>query len=105
MKNLFSAFLFLLLWPQAFSSPSPGMAMTSAAIGGGALLAGGCTSTTVSIPGAATGMTVVAAPNTYPGDGTFWYAYVSSAGVVTVKACAVIALTPTSTTYTVRVFH
>lgn len=104
MKILIAT-LFLFVFWQAYSSPSPGMAITSPAIGGGALLAGGCTSTTVTVPGAAAGMAVVAAPNTYPGDGTFWYAYVSSANTVTVKACAVIALTPVSTTYNVRVFH
>lgn len=103
--TLFLPFLAYSLGWQSFSSSSPGMATTSSAIGGGALLAGVCTSTTVSVPGAAAGMTVLAAPNTYPGDGTFWYAYVSSAGVVTVKACAIIALTPASSTYTVRIFH
>lgn len=48
-------------------------------------------------------MTVMVTPNTYPGDGTLFYGYVSTNGTVTVKACAIIALTPTSSTYNVRV--
>lgn len=76
---------------------------TSASIGGSALLAGACSSGTVSITGATTSMAVVATPATYPGDGSEWAAYVSSANTVTVKVCAIIALTPTASTYNVRV--
>lgn len=90
---------------QSYSSTSPGNAMTSSSIGGGLLLAGASTSTTVTMAGAAMGMTVVATPNTYPGDGVTWYAYVSSANTVTIKACAIIAITPNSSTYNVRLFH
>lgn len=50
-----------------------------------------------------TAMTVSVTPNTYPGDGVVAYGYVSSNGTVTVKVCAIVGLTPTSSTYNVRV--
>lgn len=40
---------------------------------------------------------------TDPGDGFDVRAYVSGAGTVTVKVCALVAGTPTATTYNVRV--
>lgn len=76
---------------------------TSGSIGGGVLTAGTCTSGTVNITGVDTTMVVNATPVTYPGDGSQWDAYVSSSGVVTVKVCAVVALTPGATTYNVSV--
>ena len=78
---------------------------TTASIGGGALLAGGCTSGTVAVVSSMTGSTVSIAPNTYPGDGIFWYGYVSANGTVTVKVCSILALTPTASTYNVRVIQ
>lgn len=87
----------------ATTSTSLSLTGVSSSIGGGALLAGACASTTVSITGATTSMPATAGPNTYPGDGTTWLAYVSSSNTVTVKVCATIALTPTASTYNVRV--
>ena len=78
---------------------------TTSSIGGGALTAGACTSGTVSIAAATTSMGVVATPAAYPGDGIWWEGYVSSAGTVTVKVCAAIAATPSSTIYNVRVLQ
>lgn len=78
---------------------------TTGSIGGGALLAGACTSGTVNIAGATTSMATVATPATYPGDGVYWDSYVSSTSTVTVKVCATIALTPTASTYVVRVLQ
>ena len=72
-------------------------------IGGAALGAGACTSGTATINGAASGMVSLAAPNTYPGDGVVWKAYVSSANNVTVAVCAIVASTPVASTYNVRV--
>lgn len=77
---------------------------TSSAIGGGALLAGACASTTVTVTGATTSMLALATPATYPGDGNFWFAYVSSTNTVTLKVCGAIAITPASSTYLVKVF-
>jgi hypothetical protein len=76
---------------------------TTGSIGGGVLTAGSCASGTVAVTGSTTSMTVQVSPNTYPGDGTLYFGYVSANGTVTVKACAVVALTPTASTYNVRV--
>jgi hypothetical protein len=78
---------------------------TTGSIGGGALLAGACTSGTVAVVSSMTGSTVNVAPNTYPGDGIIWYGYVSANGTVTVKVCSILALTPTASTYNVRVIQ
>lgn len=83
----------------------PVLSGTTGSIGGGLLAAGGCTSGTVSITGAASGMAVVATPATYPGDGVQWQTYVSSSNTVTVKVCEIILGTPTASTYSVRVFQ
>lgn len=77
----------------------------SGSIGGSLLIAGGCTSTVVSMPGATTSMVAVASPATYPGDGVVWDAYVSSSGNVTIKVCGILAITPVSSTYNVRVIQ
>jgi len=77
---------------------------TSGSLGGSALTAGTCSSVTVAVAGSTVGMRATANPSTYPGDGTYWYAYVSAAGTVTVKVCASAAsVTPTSSTYNVGV--
>jgi hypothetical protein len=80
---------------------------TSSRIGGSALTAGTCASTTVTVAGAATSMSVLATPTTYPGDAFDWKAYVSSANTVTIKVCTNLAAggTPTSSTYNVRVIQ
>jgi hypothetical protein len=83
----------------------PVLSGTTASIGGGALLAGGCSTGTVTVTGATTSMAVVASPTTYPGAGAYWQAYVSSANTVTVGVCATIALTPTASTYNVRILQ
>ena len=74
---------------------------TSASVGGSVLAAGACSSTTTAVTGVTTSMVVHASPNTYPGDGNYWLAYVSSSGNVTVKVCATIAGTPTASTYNI----
>ncbi len=78
---------------------------TSTAIGGSALVAGACASTTVTISGATTAMVPVVSPNTYPGAGMDWFGYVSAANTVTVQICATVAGTPVSSTYNVRVLQ
>lgn len=81
------------------------LAGTSGSIGGGALIAGQCASGTATVTSATTSMVALADPNTYPGDGTIWDAQVTASNTVTVKVCAIIALTPTSSTYNVRVLQ
>lgn len=78
---------------------------TTGSIGGGALVAGTCTSGTVAITNSTTAMSVSATPVTYPGDGTDWKGYISAAGTATVKVCALVAVTPTATAYNVRVLQ
>lgn len=77
----------------------------SGSIGGSALVAGQCSSGTVAIPGVTNTMQVNASPETYPGDGNPWEAYVSATGTVTVKVCAIVAGTPTASVYIVSVLH
>jgi hypothetical protein len=81
------------------------MQATTGSIGGGALLAGSCASGTVAVTASLTGNAVLVSPNTYPGDGIVWFGYVSSNGTVTVKVCAILALTPSAGTYNVKVIQ
>lgn len=76
---------------------------TTASIGGSALAAGACASGTVAVANSTTGQVVDVSPATYPGDGIYYEGYVSAAGTVTIKVCAVAALTPTASTYNVSV--
>lgn len=79
---------------------------TTASIGGGSLGAGACASTVTAVTGAAVGNTVVATPNTYPGDQFFWKSYISSANNVTTLICNGGSTgTPTASTYNVRVMQ
>lgn len=93
-------------WDSAnFTPQAPILSGTTVSFGGDVLIIGGsCVSQTVTITGVASGMAVVATPTVSPGDGLFWYGYVSSANTVIVKLCAVVSVLPTSTTYNVRVF-
>lgn len=76
---------------------------TTGSITGTSLAAGACDTGTVAVAGSTTAQAVIATPVTYPGDGFYWAAYVSTAGTITVKVCAVAAGTPTSSAYNVRV--
>jgi hypothetical protein len=78
---------------------------TSASIGGAPLLAGACASTTTAVSGANSGVAVSVTPVTYPGDGNYWFGYVSAANVITTKVCAAVAGTPTASTYNIRVIR
>jgi len=83
----------------------PALSGTTSSIGGSLLAAGACASTTVSITGVTTSMAVEITPVTFPGAGTTWNGYVSSAGVVTAQICALVLGTPTASTYNVRVIQ
>lgn len=72
-------------------------------LGGGLLLAGTCVSGTTRVVGARVGDVVLATPSVYPGDGSDWKAYVSSNDTITVKVCALVALTPVASVYNARV--
>jgi hypothetical protein len=78
--------------------------LVSASIGGGALLAGACATATSSIDSSYSTSTtaVVMTPQTYPGDGVFWHAYISAVGVLTEKVCEAVAGTPTASAYVIK---
>jgi len=76
---------------------------TTASIGGSALSAGQCTSGTVTISGALTSMAVVVSPVADPGVGVSPpYGFVSATNTVTVRVCAMVAVTPAAVGYNVR---
>lgn len=93
------------LFVNGVAVPPAILSGTTGSIGGGALLAGQCSSGTVTITGATTSMVALADPQTYPGDGTIWDGQVTSANTVTVKVCAIIALSPGASLYNVRVLQ
>lgn len=78
---------------------------TTGTITPGILIAGACGSGTVAVTSSTTAMPVAVSANTYPGDGVVAFGYVSANGTVTVKVCAIIGLTPTASTYNVRVIQ
>jgi len=96
-------------WPVSAPSGTTveiGLTGTTGSIGGGLLSAGACATGTATVTGATTAMTVsLPQPATYPGDGFEIFAYISAANTVTVKVCALVALTPTASTYKVTVHN
>ena len=93
----------------AGASVSAPLAGTTGSIGGGALLAGACTSGTATVSGATTAMsaaaTALGAVDPTNGNvlGVSILAHVTSANTVTVRLCVPIAGTPAATTYKVVV--
>lgn len=82
------------------------MSGTTVSIGGGALLAGACASGTATVTGAVVGMPAIATPSdgtNIPALGTSISATVTATNTVTVNVCALLALTPSAKTYSVRV--
>lgn len=77
----------------------------SASLGGSLMTTGQTITTTVTITGAAVGMVAETNPETYPGDGFVWSAYISSANTVTVRVTCVLAGTPSASLYDVRVIR
>lgn len=82
---------------------------TTGSIGGGALAAGACTSGTATVTGATSSMSFAVTPSANPqvdaAHGLSVWSYLSAANTVTVNVCAIIATTPNSTTYNVRVLQ
>jgi hypothetical protein len=72
-------------------------------IGGSALLAGACSSATATVTGATTNMIVNANPASDPlpalTTGIATHFWVSSANTVTMRECAIVAVTPNSVTW------
>jgi hypothetical protein len=92
-----------------FEIATPNLTGTTGSIGGGALGAGACTTGTVAVTSSTTGMAVSVSPASDPQvDSThavYWMGWVSTAGTVTVRVCAVLATTPNSVVYNVRVLQ
>lgn len=92
--------------PAGYSAVLSG---TTAAIGGSALLAGACAAGTVTVTGATSAMVATASPSADPDStlatGVAIYAFVSAANTVTVRVCAIVAVTPAAVTYNVRVLQ
>jgi hypothetical protein len=84
---------------------SPALSGVSPTMGGRALSAGRCATALLDLPGTTTAMAVDVSPVIYPGDGFYWRGYVSAAGTVTVKVCAVVAGSPIASAYNVRVIQ
>lgn len=82
---------------------------TTAAIGGSPLLAGACAAGTVTVTGATSAMVANVSPSADPDStlttGIAIYAFVSSANTVTVRVCAIVAVTPAAVTYNVRILQ
>jgi len=90
-------------------SPIPALTGTTGSLGGSSLALNACSSTTISVLGAATTMSVIVTSQSDPnGAGTQtyrWYGLVSAADTVTVNLCAIQAGTPTAKLYNVRVIQ
>ncbi len=69
-------------------------------VGGTPLVSGQCLSTSIAAPGAGGNLTV--SPLSDPGDGVYFYGFFSS-GMVTVKICAVVPVTPNAVIYQIGV--
>ena len=81
---------------------------TSGSIGGNALLAGACSTGTMTVTGAQVGWPVEISASdgtNIPALGVALSGAVTSANTVTVNVCALLALTPTTKTYNVAVLH
>lgn len=95
--------------PVFNGSTSPILAGTTGSIGGSALLAGQCSAGTATVTGATTSMTATASPSSDPDSnlstGVGIYSFVSASNTVTVRVCAIVAVTPAATTYNVRVIQ
>jgi len=95
-------------WYQSCGSPVV-LSGTTGSIGGSALLVNACASGTATVTGATTGMAIGVTPVADPNAGTSqsydWYGTVTGTNTVTVYVCAIVAGTPTATTYNVRVIQ
>lgn len=96
---------YLVVGAGGLVTSTPALSGTSTSIGGGALIAGACASTTVTISGATNAMVADVSPITYPGDGFYWRGYVSSSNTVTASVCAAVSGTPAASTYNIRVLR
>lgn len=78
---------------------------TTTSLGGSLMTPGQSITVTVAIVGATTAMVAATSPETYPGDGFLWDAYVSGADTVTVRVTSTVTGTPNASLYNVRVLQ
>jgi len=79
--------------------------ITTASLGGSALLAGACSSVTSSIDSTVTSSTAafVTTPQTFPGAGAYWSSYLSAPSVLTTEVCEPVAATPVASLYNIKI--
>jgi hypothetical protein len=92
--------------PAGYSAVLSG---TTGSIGGSLMTAGSCVAGTATVTGATSSMVATTSPSGDPDStlstGVSFYAFVSSANTVTVRLCALVAVTPAAQTYNVRVLQ
>ena len=86
-------------------TPAPILSGATASMGGSAMTVGQTITATATVTGATTTMVAVCSPQTYPGAGFVWDAYVSGANIVTARLTCTLAGTPTSSVYSCRVIQ
>lgn len=70
----------------------------------GAIIGIGCDTATTSVDATVSSSTVfITTPQTFPGAGLFWQTYLSATGVITTEVCSDVTVTPTASTYNVRI--
>lgn len=82
----------------------PRFSTVTTAIGGSLLALGSCTTQDVTVTGATISMFAGTSPQTAQPNGVQWQAEVVSANTVRVFVCGLIAVTPASSIYNVKVF-
>lgn len=71
----------------------------------GAIVGLGCDTATSSVDASITSSTsaFITTPTTFPGAGLFWQTYLSAAGLITTEVCSDVTVTPTASTYVVKI--
>ena len=77
----------------------------TASMGGSPMTVGQTITATATATGATTSMVAVCSPQTYPGAGFVWDAYVSGANTVTARLTCILVGTPTASIYSCRVIQ
>ena len=77
----------------------------TASMGGSPMTVGQTITATATVTGATTAMVASCSPQTYPGAGFVWDAYVSGANTVTARLTCILVGTPTASIYSCRVIQ
>jgi hypothetical protein len=79
--------------------------ITTSSLGGGALLAGACSSVSTAATGLSSTTAFMTTPKNDPGDGFFWSTIADSATSARTRVCASVAGTPNASVYNVKIIH